>query len=206
MREKMSAVLKKSGIAAIAILTSATLLGGCGSEEATGFQTAFCATYVDEDAVETCGERIKTDLPELTIDGVEPSFVGMNMGDSESDPMGTMAGMTKFTAMVSGGELDVVISDLENAARNARGEAFLDVSSYLTDEELEEYEDKLLSFDMVDDEGNPTGEKTAVCGLDLSDNETISSLVGQDCGVFVVANTTHLDQAAELVRYLLKNS
>lgn len=63
-----------------------------------------------------------------------------------------------------------------------------------------------ISFDMVDDEGNPTGEKTAVCGLDLSDNETISSLVGQDCGVFVVANTTHLDQAAELVRYLLKNS
>lgn len=197
---------EKSGVAAVAVLTSAVLLGGCGSEEAAGFQTAFCATYVDSEAVETYGESLKTDLPELTIDGVEPSFIGMSMGDSESDPMETMAGMTKFTAMIAGGELDVVISDMENAARNARGEAFLDVSSYLTEEEMEKYEDKLLSFDMVDDEGNPTGEKTAVCGLDLSGNENISSLVGEDCGVFVAANTSHVDQAAALVRYLLENS
>ena len=185
----------------------AALLAGCGSEKAAVFQMAFCAPYVEAEAVETYGETVKADLPELTVEGTEPLFTAMTMGDSKADPMTAMAGMTKFSAMVAAGELDVVVSDLDNAARNARGESFLDVSSFLTEEELERYAERLLSFDMVDDEGNPTGEKTAVCGIDVSDNETLSALAGGgECGVFVVANTSHLEESSALVRYLLENS
>ena len=185
----------------------AALLARCGSEKAAAFQMAFCATYVEAEAVETYGETVKADLPELTVEGTEPLFTAMTMGDSEADPMTAMAGMTKFSAMVAAGELDVVVSDLDNAARNARGESFLDVSSFLTEEELDRYAERLLSFDMVDDEGNPTGEKTAVCGIDVSDNETLSVLAGGgECGVFVVANTSHLEESSALVRYLLENS
>ena len=187
-------------------MSAAVLMTGCGSESVEGFQTVFCATYVDEDSVASYGETVSAALPELTVDGEEPLFTAMSMGDSDEDPMGTMAGMTRFTAMLSNGELDVVVSDLENAARNARGEVFLDVSSYLTEEEQEEYADRLLSFDMLDDSGNPTGEKTAVCGIDVSDNETLSALAGGgECGVFIVANTDHLEQATALVRYFLES-
>lgn len=189
------------------VAVPAVLLAGCSSEKAEAFQMAFCAPYVATEAVEAYGETVKADLPELTVEGTEPLFTAMTMGDSEADPMAAMAGMTKFSAMAAAGELDVVVSDLKNAARNARGESFLDVSSFLTEEELERYAGRLLSFDMVDDQGNPTGEKTTVCGIDVSDNETLSALAGGDeCGVFVVANTSHLEESAALVRYLLENS
>lgn len=51
------------------------------------------------------------------------------------------------------------------------------------------------------------GKKPLSAGLMFRITETLSALAGGgECGVFVVANTSHLEESSALVRYLLENS
>lgn len=94
-----------------------------------------------------------------------------------------------------------MICDEANAARGCRGELFYPLSDVFTEEEISGFTDT-LSYEMLDTDGNSTGEMTAECGVPL-DNEQIASIFGDEpAGMFVVAKAD-LEQAKELFLDLL---
>lgn len=113
----------------------------------------------------------------------------MSLGSSDLDPTAYAAGSVKVSAMVASGEIDVMICDLENAAKYARSETYLPLEDFLSPEEPAGYEERLLSFDLVDDEGNPTGEQTPAYGISMNGSEAFDSLYGDtDYGIFLIGN------------------
>lgn len=83
-------------------------------------------------------------------------------------------------------------------------------NSYVADESLQAFSDELfaahpdwaegetLSYEMVDTDGNPTGEWTPACGVKIS-SPALDAIYGSgEYGIFIVGSTTHLDQAKEV--------
>lgn len=96
-------------------------------------------------------------------------------------------------------EIDLMICDTENAARFARSDMFTPVQSILSEEQLTACQDKLLTFEKVDDEGNLTGEFTEACGIALNGNAQLDALYGdQEYGVFLVANADPMENAQQI--------
>lgn len=204
-----------------ALLMTAVLLGtlvGCSAstdtasgDAAGAFQMALCGLYLDQDAVGDYGEALKVEMPSLTVDGQEPQFTALIMGETENDPesgvindpMLGATGMMKFSAMIAAGELDVVVSDLDNAARSARSDSFIPLDEILSAEEITALEGKLLSFEHMETDGyttTPTGEYTPICGIDITGNEALKAIYGdQQIGVFIVANTDNPELAKEVM-------
>ena len=189
-------------------------LAGCSSASAsanrTSFHIAFSALYMDATAVSEFSEVLASEMPELTIDGnaptLTPIFAGMVENDFEAgifhDPMMALSIM-KIPMMVAAGELDVVVSTLDNAAREARSDIFLPLEEVLTAEELAQFSDRLLAFEHVDTDGYntwPTGEMTPVCGINITGNEYMRQIFGnQEIGVFIVANTGNIELARSVM-------
>ena len=217
----MKRKLSNAGIpAAAAVLLgccSVLFVSGCsGNKKASPFQVIFSAAYVNENAVAEYKTSLLGSIPELTVDGTAPLFTSMVVGESRNDPesgviggdpMMNMAGMMRMAAVVSTGEMDVFISDMDNAARNARGEMFMSLDRVFPGENLSAYDDRLLSFDIMTTDGNeprPTGEKTPVCGISITGNAQMRRIFGdQEIGVFIVANTKNLETAKKIMRSLM---
>jgi len=198
------------------------LFSGCssGTKKGPTFQVAFCAQYVNEKAVSEYGSSLTAKMPELTIEGRAPQFMAMQIstgqtrneaipGGSFADPMMVMGGIVRISSMVAAGELDVVIADMENAARDARGSMYLPLKDAFSEAELAATGRDLLSFDIVDTASEtlaPTGEKTPVYGIDITDNEQLKAIFGnREIGVFIIANTKNLELAKKLVLSLAAN-
>lgn len=181
----------------IALLLSAALLlalSGCGKQE-TPFQVLFAAPFVNEDLTAAYGESLTADV----------KYSPFSMGSEAIDPMTYGAGAMALSAMFAAGEVDVLICDLDEAARYARSGYFFDPAEVFTGEELEPYQEKLLSFEMVDEYGVPTGEKTPVCGIDLSDKEDLLLAMGTEhFGIFILVNTEDLELAKDVVLEIAK--
>ena len=126
----------KKRIVTLMLAAMLLLLAGCsgGGEESssTALNVVVAATYVDDSMVEGLKTELATltDYPDITISTVA-------MGDSEADPMGTMAGMAKLSGMMAAGEVDVLITDADNARRYGdNGESYIALSELFTEEEL----------------------------------------------------------------------
>ena len=190
---------------------------GCSSKssKATPFQIVFCSLYVNENAVSEYGAFLQNKMPELIIEGKAPVFTPMIMGEVKNDieagiindPMMGMGGIIKMTTMVSTNEIDLMISDMENAARQARGDMFKPLEEVFTDDEISALKDRLLSFEILNVEGyepTPTGEKTPVCGINITGNENMKKIFGdQEVGIFILANAKNLELAKDVIRSLL---
>lgn len=173
---------------AMALLASA--LTGC-AERSDPFQVMVAAPYVGKDQVREYGEKLAGEREIL--------FSDFSFGTEENDPTTYSAGAMIMTTIMVAGELDVLVCDLENAPRYARSELFMDLTEVFTQEELEPYADRLLTFPLVDEEGSPLQERTPVCGIDLTGNEPVAILTaGEPCGIFIIANTGDLDLAKEV--------
>jgi len=196
-----------NAVAVLALVVLLAVLSGCAPENnrQVPFQIVFGSLNMNESAISQFENLLKNEIPELTIGGNAPLFTAMVMGevqnDAESaiiiDPMFAIGGMMKLPALIAAGELDMMICDMENAARNARGDMFMPLGDIFSDEELAELSGRLLSFDLVESDGYETvatGEKTLVCGINVSDNAALKSIFGnQEIGVFIVANTKNVD-------------
>ena len=79
------------------------------------------STYVDENGLDS----LKSFISDTLGDGVTIHYDTTFTGDG-SDPSVQMAGMMKLTAAIAAKEVDLIIADDTNAARNARSEAFYD--------------------------------------------------------------------------------
>jgi hypothetical protein len=191
-------------------------LFGCSSKEKgpLPFQIVFSSLYINESAVTEYGAALLNEIPELSIDGKAPLFTSMIMGEAKNDtesgnfidPMMAMGSIMRVATTVSNGEIDVFISDFDNAARNARGGLFLPLSDVYTVDDLAALGDRLLSFDILNTdsyEPTPTGEKTPICGINITGNEKIRRIFGdQEIGVFIVANTKNLELAKRVMASL----
>lgn len=181
----------------ISALLAAVLLlalSGCG-KKADPFQVLFAAPYVSEELVAAYGETLTQEV----------KYSPFSIGSEDVDPMAYGASAMAMSAMFAAGEVDVLVCDLEEAARYARSGYFFDPAEIFTEEELEPYKESLLSFEMVDEYGAPTGEQTGPCGLDLSGREDLLFVMGTErCGAFIVVNTEDLELAKEVFLEIVK--
>ena len=156
------------------------------------------ATYVDENGLDS----LKSFISDTLGDGVTVNYDTTFTGDG-SDPSVQMAGMMKLTAAIAAKEVDLIIADDTNAARNARSEAFYELSDILTADEISALGDKALSYEMLDDEGSASGEKTPVCGVDITGDEVITpAMSSSSAGVFVAGNAANLENAKTVLKAL----
>ena len=192
-----------------AFLTAAAFfiipLSGCsGSEKEDSAQggpnVVISAPLVNDAEAETFKQQINEALPDT---GIEVTTV--SIGDAEKDPASAMAGIMRVTTIFAGKEADVFISDYDSAKRNAGQEIFYPLTDLFTEEELEPFKDKIISFEMTDTEGNATGETFENCGIDVSDREDLSKLCpGSDSlGVYIVSTSTNLEAAKEIFRQIV---
>ena len=193
--------IMKKRIVTLMLAAMLLLLAGCsgGGEESssTALNVVVAATYVDDSMVEGLKTELATltDYPDITISTVA-------MGDSEADPMGTVAGMAKLSGMMAAGEVDVLITDADNARRYGdNGEAYIALSELFTEEELAAMSAEATGVPVLDDEGQEIGETSAACGFVLSENA--SALTGLvDMRIFVFANCEKTDAAKAVVNLL----
>ena len=156
------------------------------------------ATYVDENGLDS----LKSFISDTLGDGVTVNYDTTFTGDG-SDPSVQMAGMMKLTAAIAAKEVDLIIADDTNAARNARSEAFYELSDILTADEISALGDKALSYDMLDDEGSASGEKTPVCGVDITGDEVITpAMSSSSVGAFAACNAANLENAKTVLKAL----
>ena len=196
--------MKAKRFAAIitAAVLSLTSLTGCSGEESkqTSPNIVISASYVDDTAADNLKLHINEALPDKEID-----VTTISVGDPDKDPTSAMAGIMKLTTMFAGKEADILIADYDTAKRNAGSEIFYPLTDLFTEEELEPFQDKLISFEMSDDEGKLTGEKFENCGIDVSDNEELARMcVGADSvGIYVISNSQNVETAKEIFRQLV---
>lgn len=156
------------------------------------------STYVDENGLDSLKSFISDTLGDDVTINYDTTFTG-----DGSDPSVQMAGMMKLTAAIAAKEVDLIIADDTNAARNARSEAFYELSDILTADEISALGDKALSYDMLDDEGNASGEKTPVYGVDITGDEVITPAMGSSsASAFVAGNAANLENAKTVLKAL----
>ncbi len=156
------------------------------------------SAYVDENGLDSLKSFISDTLGDDVTINYDTTFTG-----DGSDPSVQMAGMMKLTAAIAAKEVDLIIADDTNAARNARSEAFYELSDILTADEISALGDKALSYDMLDEEGNASGEKTPVCGVDITGDEVITPAMGSSSAcAFVAGNAANLENAKTVLKAL----
>lgn len=192
---KISAVLLSA-----VMLASAFGLSSCGGEESNTLQILAESSYVDTEQLDAYAETFSAGSDALAAAGKTAEFTGLSVGTEDGDPTVYAASTMKAGAMIAANEVDMMLCSLDEAARNARGEYYYNLEELFTPEELAQIpEEDLLSFDLVDEEGNPTGEKMPVCGVKISGNEALDSAIpGEEYGLFIVGNTDDLDLAKEV--------
>lgn len=172
------------------LLLPAMLLTGCGKAE-DPFQIVLASGFVGDPFVGPYVEKLGLDS--------EIAYRGFSFGSEGVDGTFFGASVMSMTAVLVAGEIDVLVCDLENAARYARNDMFLDLTAVFTEEELAGYEDRLVNFDMLDEFAEPTGEKTTLCGLDISGNTDLDYILNSDAyALFIVANTADLELSKDV--------
>lgn len=177
---------------------------GTLSGEATDTLNVYmCAEYLNEDAANELIDQLTSSLDMFSDGGVTVNLTCVATGSGE-DPTMQMAGMMKLTAAIAAQEVDVVIADEANAARNARSDTFYALSDLLTEDEISALGTNALSYSLLDDQGEPTGESTPACGVDLSSDARFDAVFGDvPVGVFVAANSPNLENSKALLRGLI---
>lgn len=180
------------------LLACSVFLASCSSEKPSSLQVMVGGPYIASEAYESCTEALTAAHPQWQAGETPVSFTSMSFGDPETDPYAG-ASIAKVSAMAAAQEIDLMICDTENAARFARSDMFTPVQSILSEEQLAACQDKLLTFEKVDDEGNLTGEFTEACGIALNGNAPLDALYGnQEYGVFLVANADPMENAQQI--------
>ena len=126
---KIKRILAAGMLAAVSILS----LGGCGggssAEDTIGVVVS--STYVDDEALQAFAGELIAAHPDW--EG-KVTFTSQMMGDSEADGMTYGAAVMQQTAMAAAGEMDIMVCDDENGARNSRSELFIPLSDLFTEE------------------------------------------------------------------------
>ena len=190
----------------LALILALVLLTGCSSGkddqkaedgENASLKIAVATRYVDDEMLAGLKEELAKSTTGGTID-----VTGIIMGDSESDPMTFMAGMTGLSARIAAKDIDILITDSDTARRvGENGETYLAINDTFTSSEIETFTSGLACVAIVNDEGELTDEVSAPCGVVLSDR--VNEMIGlSNMQMFIVSNTTNQDDAKTVFQYL----
>lgn len=190
-------------------LAAGTLLTGCGKKESAGLRIVAAGPYVDDSKAGEYGKSVligeeKAELSTMLLSGSTVSSDSDDVNAKSAD-LAVSANLMKLTAMIAGKEVDVMICDIDAAARFVNDEVFLPLNELFTEEELAEIDESLqIVYEAKDDDGNPTGEMLDACGIVVSDREDLKAfLPSENIGVYVIGNTTNLDTAKQYVMSLM---
>lgn len=186
------------------LLLCPLLLTGCGSEEASAIQVVVGNTYVDEDHLATVFQQILAEDPSWQREDLPVELSAFSFGAQEIDAGMFGANVMKVSAMIASGEMDILICDAENAARYARSETFVPVDQIIPEDELDGYQERLLSFELLDEDGTPTGSYTPACGISLNGDPRLDAFYPeQEYGIFLVGNAEPMETAEQLFMDIL---
>ncbi len=216
---------KISLLLAVSMLTS-FIFTGCSSEPEHGLSVTMIAPYADTDKAEEYEATLSvgaenlpvminaemmtattsTEEAETTDTTDEESYEDSldNINQNSAEMMGAV-GMMTITAQVAGQEIDIIISDYDNAQTLSNNGAFMPLEDVFTAEELAEIDESLhVSYAEVDNDNTATGNMLAPSGIDVSDIEEFSEILYADQLVLhVVGNTENMDAVKEYISTLL---
>ena len=115
----------------------AVFLIGCSSKKAASgavsLNVTLAAAYVSEQKVEGLAAELKKGLPEYNDASKSMRVTGVSTGDPKTDPMAVMAGTTRIATMLSSGEIELFITDPENARRyGEKGKSYVPLRTLFT--------------------------------------------------------------------------
>ena len=173
------------------LMLLAFFLAGCvgGEEEYPGVGVSVLTMYID-----TTEEHFLQDVLEHETD-IECSVIPIATGHFENDPSAAMGGLVKLTSLIAAKEVDVLVSSMTEAGRQAVADTFMPLSEVFTEEELAAYES--VSFEVVDDHGIEGHLHGVPCGIRLTDPE-IASLDESGMALFLIPNTAKPAEAKEI--------
>lgn len=199
--------MKKKLLALVMLLCAALLLTGCAKEEkdAASLYVNVIDTYVLDGSRAALETELTTALPALNAAEAKLSVVAISSGNTESDPMGAMAGMTQIAGLMASGEMELMICNSENAKRHGdNGATFIPLDELFTAEEQSALGIVPVCLPLTDDEGNATGETSAPCGVDLSGCTRLTEMLGTtDVAAYVIVNAKNVDNARTVIEHLL---
>ena len=213
MTDKLKRALATT-MALMLMVSLAACSGGDGGQTSAGSTTTsgpqvtekslnlyICANLVSEDGASAVADRLKALL------GEDVAITTVCVSTPAADPSMQMAGIMKLSAAVASGEIDIVIADADNAARNARSDMFSALSDSLSAETVTALGDKALAYAMVNEEGEPTGEMTSACGIDITGAGLADGALatGAECGIFMMSNAPHAETAKSLLDAVAKS-
>lgn len=198
MKAKRILALAMAALLALT-LTGCSSGGGSGKKEAASatLNVVVAAPYVDDGML----TGLKEELAKVD-EGSEIVVTGVTMSDSEKDPMGFMAGMARLSGSIAAKEVDILITDADNARRMGdNGEGYLPINDTFTAGEIEKFTSGLACVSIVGEDGEITDEVSAPCGVRLSENA--SALAGlKNMQMFILANTQNTDAAKKVFTHL----
>ena len=195
--------MKQAAALLTAAIIPAAMFTGCSGESkeqgSGGPYLVVSSSLVNEEKAKELVSSLNGALSDVEIE-----LNAISVGDTSKDPTSAMAGIMKLTMVMAGQEADVLIADYDSARRNAGSEAFYPLTELFTEEELSPYADKLISFELTDDQGSPTGEKVENCGIDVSDNAELTAICpgAESVGVYIISNAPNLEAAKDIFRQL----
>lgn len=188
------------------------MMAGCssGGEPAANASVKIAVTvpYVVEGAADEFRAALESGLPELNTEEKKMLVQTVSTGDTKTDPMSAMAGMTKITTMFLGKEIEIMICDADNAQRHGEGgKAYMPVDKLFTAEEQAELAISALTVSKVDGDGNKTGEQSDPIGISLENCAGIKNIFRMsDLGLYVIATPeteANIENIRAAVRYIL---
>lgn len=209
--------LKQIMMAAM-LIAMALMLAACGGDSApaptrspdgtfSGAATdalniVFCADLLNEEAAQQYVDALTAEL-DMFKDGAVKVNLACIMTGGDADPAMQMAGIMKLSAAIAAQEVDVLIADEANAARNARADNFFALSDIMTAGQIAALNVGALSYEELNEEGHPAGNMLPACGIDLSADERLQAVFGKEqIGAFAVGNAPNLENAKALMNAL----
>lgn len=218
MKLKLTNPLRRT-LSYFAVMTALLLAcAGCGAQETFDLRLAAAGPYVDGAKAQTYAEQLKLsgENRKASMYAASIPAPAESSGEASAEPnpdaaAAELAGSTnamKISTMIAAKELDVILCDVQTAARFARSESFYALEELFTEEELGAIPaERRLAYTKLDGEGNPTEELLPACGIDVSGNESLREFIASDqIGVFVVANAADPDLAKAFVLQLAQES
>lgn len=131
------------------------------------------------------------------VTGDSSVFLNFDDAGSQTD----YAYMVKISAMVSGRELDMIITDESTFKHYAASDAFLNLEEVLPEDLQEQLQDQILYA------ANGSGEEIP-CGLNISNTrfpEATGVSITPNCYMGIVSNTARLDTVIAWIRFILND-
>lgn len=161
-------------------------LSGCffsSSPSVSVFDFLVWGPYFEDGTVTPDIEAMLKEIPALS--DIETAVDTVSTGYAEVNSSAYAVWSMKMNAMATNGEVDMVIMEESSAMPAARGGLFLPLNDLFTEEELEALGDRVIRYRRTDPSGVeiPLGSTDAepwtdYCGIDLSQSETLTALLG----------------------------